>query len=105
MKRLSVLALAGLCACAHPRPADRLEALYRQIHPSVVFLTMRAPSDDPKMHGRIDDAYGSAFVVESGDWGTRVVTAQHVIDGARNLKAVIGDATQSQIVRIIAQDE
>jgi serine protease Do len=105
MKRLIVLVLAALCGCARPEPSDRFEALYREIHPSVVFLTMRAPSDDPKMHGKIDDAYGSAFVVESGDWGTRIVTAKHVIDSAHNLKARIGDADKPQSVRIIAQDE
>jgi serine protease Do len=105
VKRVIVLVLATLCGCARPQPNDRFEALYRQIHPSVVFLTMRAPSDDPKMHGKIDDAYGSAFVVESGDWGTRIVTAQHVIDSARNVKARIGDAGKPQSVRIIAQDE
>jgi S1-C subfamily serine protease len=105
MKLALLGVLLALCACARPQPSDRFEALYREIHPSVVFLTMKAPSDDPKMHGKIDDAYGSAFVVESGDWGTRVITAKHVIDGARNVKARIGDAAGPQSVRIIAQDE
>ena len=100
------VSVAGLLAgCARPQPPGDLEALYRRIHPSVVFLTMKAPSDDPKMHGKIDDAYGSAFVVASGDWGTRIVTAKHVIDGAHNLRARIGDTARSQSVRIVAQDE
>lgn len=75
------------------------------MHPSVVFLTMKAPSDDPKMHGKIDDAYGSAFVVASGDWGTRIITAKHVIDAAHNVRAHIGDMARGQPVRIIAQDD
>ena len=94
-----------LAGCARPQPGGDLEALYRRIHPSVVFLTMKAPSDDPKMHGKIDDAYGSAFVVASGDWGTRIITAKHVIDDAHNVRAQIGDASRPQSVRIIAQDD
>jgi serine protease Do len=105
VKRLIAVVLVELCGCARPQPSDHFEALYREIHPSVVFLTMRAPSDDPKMHGKIDDAYGSAFVVESGDWGTRIVTAKHVIDDAHDLKARIGDASGPQSVRVIAQDQ
>ena len=57
------------------------------------------------MHGKIDDAYGSAFVVESGDWGSRIVTAKHVIDGAHDLKVRIADVAKPQSVRIIAQDD
>ncbi len=101
----SCLALLALCACARPSANGDLEALYRRMHPSVVFLTMKAPSDDPKMHGKIDDAYGSAFVVASGDWGTRIITAKHVIDAAHNLRAHIGDMARGQAVRIIAQDD
>ena len=28
-------------------------------------------------------AYGTGFVVESGDWGSRFLTAEHVIENAR----------------------
>lgn len=66
---------------------------------------MRAPSDDPKMHGKLDDAYGTGLVVESGAWGSRILTAQHVIDGGRNLRARVGDARQSLSLRIVAQDK
>jgi serine protease Do len=105
VRRGLVLVVVALCACARPSANGNLEGLYRQIHPSVVFLTMKAPSDDPKMHGKIDDAYGSAFVVASGDWGTRIITAKHVIDDAHNLRARIGDAERAQTVRIVAQDD
>ena len=104
-RRSLFLVFLALCACARPSPNGNLEGLYRQIHPSVVFLTMKAPSGDPKMHGKIDDAYGSAFVVASGDWGTRIITAKHVIDDAHNLRARIGDAARAQTVRIVAQDD
>jgi len=66
---------------------------------------MKAPSDDPKMHGKIDDAYGSAFIVESGNWGTRIITAKHVVDDARNLRARIGDSLGARAVKIVAEDD
>ncbi len=65
---------------------------------------MRAPSDDPKMHGKIDDAFGSGFVVVSGAWGSQVLTAQHVIDQAQNLKATVGDRSKVA-AHVLAGDE
>lgn len=52
---------------------------------------MQIPSDDPKHRGEWDDGYGSGFVVSSGPWGSRILTDAHVVDGARNLVATIGD--------------
>src|SRR5579883_3239623 len=107
MRRAALMALAALlAACSHPAtPQEHFSGLYRQLHPSVVFLSMRAPSDDPKMHGKLDDAYGTGLVVESGDWGSRILTAEHVIEGGRNLRARIGDSRQTLSVRPIAQDK
>ncbi|MBV8150195.1 MAG: trypsin-like peptidase domain-containing protein [Candidatus Eremiobacteraeota bacterium] len=98
--------IAPLAACSRPAPpADQsFVALYRRLHPSVVFLTMRAPSDDPRAHGRIGDAYGTALVVGSGDWGTRFLTAKHVIEDARDLRATFGDASKADDVRVVAVD-
>ncbi len=108
MKAVPVLlAVTLLAACSRPAttPRERFAGLYRELHPSIVFLSMRAPSDDPKMHGKLDDAYGTGLVVESGDWGSRILTAEHVIEGGRNLRARIGDSRQTLSVRPIAQDK
>ncbi len=81
----------ALAACAKPATSDPYVRLYERLHPSVVFFTMQIPSDDRKHKGEWDDAYGSGFVVASGPWGSRILTDAHVIDGARDLTATIGD--------------
>ncbi|HEY6237097.1 MAG TPA: serine protease, partial [Candidatus Elarobacter sp.] len=65
--------------------------MYEELHPAVVLLTMKIPADDPKRKGEWDDAYGSGVVVESGSWGSRILTDAHVIDGAKDIVATIGD--------------
>lgn len=103
MKRILSIAVLVLAGCgAHPRD---FAVLYRELHPSVVYLQMRAPSEDPHMHGKLDDAYGTALVVQSGTWGTRMLTAKHVIDGARDLRARIGDKAKLERVRVVALDD
>jgi serine protease Do len=72
-------------------PKDRYVALYERLHPSVVFFTMQKRSDDPKRKGEWDDTFGSGVVVDSGAWGTRILTASHVVTGARDIVATIGD--------------
>ncbi|MBV8600476.1 MAG: trypsin-like peptidase domain-containing protein [Candidatus Eremiobacteraeota bacterium] len=99
--RALLLAFVALAGCAKPDP---YVDLYRSLHPSIVFLSMRVPSDDPKRRGALDDAFGTAFVVESGDWGVRILTAKHVIDDARDLKATFGDRSHASDVRIVAVD-
>lgn len=59
----------------------------RRIERSVVLFTMKLPSDDPKRKGEFDDAYGSGVVVASGAWGSQILTAQHVVQDARDLRA------------------
>jgi len=89
---------ALLAACAAPRdpPAkDPFVAIYERLHASVVLFTMQIPAVDPKRRGGWDDAYGSGVVVESGAWGSRILTDAHVIDGARNLRATLGDGPQA----------
>jgi serine protease Do len=70
---------------------DRYVTVYEQLHPAVVLLTMKIPADDPKRKGEWDDAYGSGVVVESGSWGSRILTDAHVIEGAKDLVATVGD--------------
>jgi S1-C subfamily serine protease len=99
---LCVLAATVPAACAGARehrpaaePADLYVQAYHQLHPSVVLFTMKIPSDDPKRRGEWDDAYGSGIVVESGSWGTRILTDAHVILDAKDLVAVIGDGPRA----------
>jgi S1-C subfamily serine protease len=86
---------------------DRYVAAYEQLHPSVVFFTMKIPADDPKRKGEWDDAYGSGVVVESGSWGTRILTDAHVIVDAKDLVATIGDGPHApaHVVATTGEDE
>jgi S1-C subfamily serine protease len=93
---IAALAACALTACSHGErataaPSDRYVTVYEQLHPAVVLLTMKIPADDPKRKGAWDDAYGSGVVVESGSWGSRILTDAHVVDGAKDLVATIGD--------------
>jgi len=98
---LAAAMLVG-CAAARPQPAaDPYVAAFHDLHPSVVFFTMKIPSDDPKHRGAWDDAYGSGIVVESGSWGTRILTGAHVVAGARDLAATIGDGAHAP-ARVVA---
>ncbi len=97
---------ALLAACSSNQKTtveDPFPKAFHAIQPAVVLLTMRAPSDDPSLHGKIDDAFGSGFVVASGAWGSELLTAQHVIDQAHNLKATLADHRKVP-ARVIAAD-
>ena len=103
---LAALACGIFAACAsaaQPPPADPYTVIYRELHPSVVLLTMQIPADDPKRKGQWDDAYGSGVIVASGAWGARILTDAHVIDGARNLRARAGDAGKTVPAHVVAR--
>ena len=97
---LVVLLLAG---CAHAPAKDPYTEFYARLHPSVVLFTMKIPSDDPKRKGDWDDAYGSGVVVASGSWGSRILTDAHVIDDARDLRALVGDHGRAIPTRLVAR--
>jgi S1-C subfamily serine protease len=97
-------ALAGCSSRAETATTAQSDAYvtaYRQLHPSVVFFTIRIPADDPKHKGEWDEAYGSGVVVESGAWGTRILTDAHVVADAKDLTATIGDGPHAP-ARIVA---
>lgn len=105
-------ALVALAACARPAPANPAPAkpalagdiyvdMYRRLRPSMVLFTMQIPSDDPKRKGAYDEAYGSGIVVQSGSWGSRILTDAHVVADARNIVAHIGDAGKAP-ARVVA---
>lgn len=102
---VAVLTSAALAGCSNARATtderDRYVVAYERLHPSVVLFTMRIPSDDPKRKGQLDEAYGSGVVVESGAWGTRILTDAHVIADARRLSATIGDGLHAP-ARVVA---
>ncbi|HUN28460.1 MAG TPA: serine protease [Alphaproteobacteria bacterium] len=88
--RVALLAmLCVLSACAADYPDDRFVALVRAMKPSVVLLTMRVPPEKKK--DGYDDAYGTGLVIASGAWGSDILTVAHVVDGARDLRATIGN--------------
>ncbi len=104
---LALAALATLAACSQPaRPngADPFVESFARIRPSVVLFTMNVPSDDPKKKGHWDEAYGSGFVIASGPWGSRILTAEHVIHESKDLRVTVGEKS---VVpgRVVASDE
>jgi len=106
MRLAAVACVTILCACSHSaRNGDAdFATLYRKVHASVAFLSMRAPSTNGKSKNELDDAYGTGVVVASGNWGTRILTAQHVIDHAQHLRVRIGDGKQNVVPKIVSQD-
>ena len=115
--RRTVVGLAVACALtgctgAHgdrtaAAPSDRYVAAYEALHPSVVFFSMKIPAQDPKRRSEWDDAFGSGVVVESGSWGSRILTDAHVVEGARDLVATIGDGphARAHVVARTGQNE
>jgi S1-C subfamily serine protease len=108
-----LLALCGACAflmlaaCARgtKQPdGDPFPRIFRALRPSVVLFTMLVPSDDPKKKGQWDEAYGSGIIVASGPWGSQILTVEHVIHDARDLRVTIGDRRKAK-ARAIARDE
>jgi len=107
VRRAVAVALFGLAACARAAqpnrdPSEQFTELYARLHPSVVLITMQIPADDPKRKGKWDDAFGSGAIVESGAWGSRILTDAHVVADARNLRAKVGDAGKPVPLRVTA---
>ena len=102
MKRLlAAIAMLALVACAR-NPDDALVYRVREMKPSVVLLRMKVPPE--KKSDGYDDAYGTGFVVASGDWGSDILTAAHVVDGAWDLTATIDNKVQVP-AKILALDD
>jgi S1-C subfamily serine protease len=106
---LLALAVCALTACTGSRvergiaeSKDRYVTVYEQLHPAVVLLTMKIPANDAKRKGEWDDAYGSGVVVESGSWGSRILTDAHVVESAKDIVATIGDGPHGP-ARVVAR--
>jgi len=97
------IALGACSSNAKPLGGDAFVRAFRTVRPSVVLFTMKIPSEDPKKKGQWDDAYGSGIVVASGAWGTQILTVEHVIHGARQLRATLREKIVIG-VRVVAVD-
>jgi S1-C subfamily serine protease len=100
----ALLALAACSSKAQEPSGDPFPRVFHALRPSVVLFTMLIPSDDPKKRGQWDDAYGTGLIVASGPWGSQVLTVEHVIHDARDLKVMIGNKRQARVT-ILARDE
>ncbi len=101
---LALALLAGGCAPAPKPPAgDPFVRSFHALRPAVVLFTMKIPGDNAKRKGAWDDAYGTGVAVATGPWGTQILTVQHVIDGARRLRATL-DNRRSVPARVVAAD-
>jgi len=98
--------LAAGCAArseSSEESSDPFVAAFRSIRPAVVLFTMRIPSDDPHRKGQWDDGYGSGVAVASDATGTQILTVEHVIEDARNLRVTLDDR-RSVPARVVAAD-
>jgi S1-C subfamily serine protease len=100
---LAGIALAACSSNAKSLGGDAFVRAFHTVRPSVVLFTMKIPSDDPKKKGQWDDAYGSGIVVASGAWGTQILTVEHVIHGARDLRATLLEKLVV-VARVVAVD-
>lgn len=104
MKVRSILCLAALAfvaaGCSHHADDDFVAAADR-LRPSVVLLTMDVPAENKK--DAPDSEFATGTVVASGNWGSDILTVQHAIDHAWNLRVTI-DNKDKVIGKIVAQD-
>jgi S1-C subfamily serine protease len=102
----ALLASALLSACA-PKAQPEGDAFvrsFRTLRPAVVLFTMKIPSDDKRRKNALDEAYGSGVAVASGGWGTQILTVEHVIHDARDLRATLDDR-RSVPARVVFANE
>lgn len=93
--------LLTICACAR-NPDDSFVRNVRVLRPSVVLLTMKVPPEHKS--DAYDEAYASGTVVASGTWGSDVLTVQHAIDGAWDMRVTV-DNKQRVAGKVIASDK
>jgi S1-C subfamily serine protease len=91
----------GLIGCSRNVAEDPFVASVRRLHPSVVLLTMRVPPENK--HDKFDEGYASGVVIASGAWGSDILTVQHAVDGAWNLRVTVGNK-QKFPATVIAQN-
>lgn len=98
---LVAIAAAALTACSRAHyPDDAFVAAADALRPSVVLLTMSVPGD---RKGEPDTEYATGTIVASGTWGSDILTVEHAVDQAWNLRVTIANK-QKSAARIVAQN-
>lgn len=82
------LLLFAACAGPHYEDDDFVSAAAK-LRPSVVLLSMNVPGERKK--DGPDTEYATGTVVASGKWGSDILTVEHAIEGAWNLRLTIGN--------------
>lgn len=93
--------LLTVCACAR-NPDDSFVRNVRALRPSVVLLTMKVPPEHKT--DKYDEAYASGTVVASGAWGSDVLTVQHAVEGAWDMKVTVNNRQRVR-GKVIASDK
>ena len=103
MRLAGLITLLGcLCACAPHHPDDDFVASVQKLEPSVVLLSMDVPGDSKKSGP--DEEFATGTVVASGRWGSDIMTVQHAIENAWNIRITIGNK-QKTPGKIVAFDK
>jgi S1-C subfamily serine protease len=97
---LAALLLCAGCGAKHFADDDFV-ANAAKLRPSVVLLSMDVPAENSK--DGPDTEYATGTVVASGAWGSDILTVEHAIEGAWNLKVTIGNK-QKVAGTIVAKD-
>lgn len=99
--------MAAACAlmiasCSHARYTDdAFVASAATVRPTVVLLTMDVPAD--KNGASPDSEYATGTIVASGAWGSDVLTVEHALEHAWNLRATINNKIKT-VARVVAKD-
>ncbi len=90
-------AVAQDLASATP-PAAYSEQVYQAIQPSLVAIQVKVPNGS----GGVEDGLGSGVIVDqAGD----ILTANHVIEGASDIRLIFADGTQSKGEVLVKQPQ
>lgn len=93
-------AAAVLAGCSH-NPDDDFVASADKLRPSVVLLTMDVPGETKK--DGPDSEFATGTVVASGKWGSDILTVQHAVEKAWNLRVTVANKEKLH-ARVVAQD-
>ncbi len=93
-----LLAAFTLAACAQHSPDDAFVASANKLRPSVVLLTMDVPGEQKN---NPDNEYATGTVVASGRWGSDILTVEHALEHAWNIRVTIAnkDKTPGRILK------